>query len=113
MKKLKNFVLILSFAVVAMLVTACTSVYMVPVSEHSTFPADGTKYEILGRVTVDTTKERSGFTRLLEAAKEQYPGADDVVNIVVDAKTTATTHFFFFTTTTNTYVMSGIAIRYR
>ncbi len=113
MKKFKNLLIALSLTVVAVMLASCTSVYMVPISEHSSFPADGQKYEILGRVTVDTTMEKSGYTRLLEAAKEKYPGADDVVNIVVDAKQKETTHFFFFRTVRNTYVMSGIAISYK
>ena len=107
MKKL--FKIVATFATVLFLsvFTGCMS--MVPISEHSVFPADGQKYEILGRVTVNTSQTRSGYSRLMEAAKEQYPNADDVVNITVDAK--KTTILFFFHS--YKYVMSGVAIDYK
>ena len=99
------FVAVLAFF--ASVIMGCMS--MVPISEHSTFPADGSKYRVLGRVTVNTTKTRSGYTRLIEEAQKKYPNADDVVNIVVDSKQSS---FFFGLFKSNTYIMSGVAIDY-
>ena len=86
---------------------ACTSI-MVPVTSNNTFPSDG-RYEILGRVSISTSKTESGYTKLLEEAKKQYPEADDVVNIMVDAK--KTTLFFLFTS--YKYEMTALAVDYK
>ncbi len=106
----KNKVKLIFVAALLVAVTTfmgCMS--MVPISEHSAFPADGSKYKILGRVQVETSKTRSGYSRLFEEAHKLYPSADDVVNITVDAKETK---MFFGLFKSNTYVMSGIAIDY-
>lgn len=107
MKKMGKCVFVSLILATLLSLVGCMS--MVPISEHSSFPADGTKYEILGRVTITTTKTRSGYTRLLEAAREKYFEADDVVNIVVDSKQST----FLFIFKSNTYVMSGVAIKYK
>ncbi len=91
---------------VALSLNACTS--MIPVTANNTFPSDG-KYEILGRVQISTKQTKSGYTKLLEAAKRQYPEADDVVNIMVDAK--KTTLFFFFSI--YRYEMTALAVDYK
>ena len=65
-----------------------------PLQSNVAFPQDGSKYSILGRVTL--------------AAKKTYPDADDVVNIFVDRKERT---FLFWTT--NSYVLSGVAIDYK
>ena len=91
---------------VALSLSACTS--MTPVTSNNTFPADG-KYEILGRVSISTSQTKSGYSKLLEAAKKQYPEADDVVNIMVDVK--KTTVLFIFTS--YQYEMTALAVDYK
>ena len=86
--------------------SACTS--MIPVTSNNTFPADG-KYEILGRVSILTSQTKSGYSKLLEAAKKQYPEADDVVNIMVDVK--KTTLLFIFKS--YKYEMTALAVDYK
>ena len=108
MKKNKGKLIFVAALLIAV-TTFMGCMSMVPISEHSSFPADGSKYKILGHVQVETSKTRSGYSRLFEEAQKIYPGADDVVNITVDAKQTK---LFFGLFKSNTYVMSGIAIDY-
>lgn len=75
-----------------------------PVVSNTAFPADASTYEILGRVEMEVPKAKAGYTKLLDYAKRKYPQTDDVVNIMVDAAENAFT---------STYIMSGIAIRYK
>lgn len=86
---------------------SCTT--MVPVRSDVSYPADASTYEILGRVLVNYDQEHSGYSKLLEAAKDQYPEADDVVNIIVDAEYKT----FLGLPISATYTMSGIAIDYK
>lgn len=109
---MKKIILLLTLLISAILFTSCMTIEMVPVSEHSEFPADGSKYKILGRVIVDTDQNHSGYNLLIDAAKRKYPEADDVVNIIVDARKTTHTFFWFFDDVRYTYTISGIAIDY-
>lgn len=93
----------LAAAAAAIVFSACTSV--VPVQGNNQLPANG--YKILGRVTTKTSSTQSGYTKLLAEAQKQYPGADDVVNILVDKKTTIFLIFVF-----QTYEMSALAVDY-
>lgn len=86
------------------LLVSCTSIR--PVQGLNSYPA-GNSYKILGRVTISTSSSQSGYTKLLEEAKKQYAACDDVINIMVDAKTSS---FLFFTS--HTYTMSAIAVDY-
>ena len=45
-----------------------------------------TNFEVLGRVTMEFRKNRSGFTLLMDEAKRQYPEADDIINILIDKR---------------------------
>ena len=90
------FVLIAVFA--AAVFTSCKTT--VPVSASTAFPENCT---ILGRVTITTDVQKSGYIKLLEAAKKQYPGCDDVVNIIVDAERGILK---------SSFTMSGIAIKF-
>ncbi len=88
MTKQKKIVVMIGMVVLLlglMMVASCTT--MRPVETTAQFPADGSKYVILGRVEYSGNLSTSGagYTKLLEVAKEQYPNADDVVNIVMDA----------------------------
>lgn len=60
---------------------------------------------VLGRVTVDAKSDKSGFTLLMDEAKKQYPDADDIVNILVDARKS------FFGGTY--YRMSAVVVKYK
>lgn len=64
---------------------------------------------LLGRVSISTSQTKSGYSKLLEAAKNQYPEADDVVNIMVDVK--KTTVLFIFTS--YQYEMTALAVDYK
>ena len=78
------------------------------VSDAGSFPADSSTYEVLGRVSIKTSATKSGYSKLYEAAKAQYPDTDDVVNVKIDKKTTVFLIFVF-----HSYEMSGIAINYK
>ncbi len=93
--------------IVIISITACTS-SLVPISADTSFPS-GDKYEILGRVSISSGVSNSGYTKLLEEAKKQYPEADDVVNIMVDAKEKV----FLLIFKSYSYEMTGIAIDYK
>lgn len=90
---------------VVMTLISCTST--VPVTSNNNFPSDG-KYEVLGRVSIETEQTQSGYALLLAEAQKEYPGADDIVNIMVDAKRTD----FLFIFSKYTYKMTAIAIKY-
>lgn len=103
MKKIAGLLAVL---LVVMALTSCVTA-QVPVTSNNSFPSDG-KYEVLGRVTVESSQASSGYLLLLEEAKRQYPEADDIVNIMVDAKKTS----LFFVMDVYTYEMTAIAIKY-
>ena len=97
----------LIYSIVALiLLSGCSTIK--PISSTTTFPADGSKYEILGRVEIDKKTTKSGYTRLIKEAKKQYPNTDDVINVVIDEHKSS---FLFFTTKAH-YIMSGIAVDY-
>ena len=107
---MKKALLALAAAALVMLVAGCTS--MNYVSDAGQFPADSSTYQILGRVELQNTSPgKSGFKDLFEAAKEQYPEVDDVVNVKVNVQTTRV--WFIFLWKWNTYELSGIAIKYK
>lgn len=91
------------------LLAACSTTR--PVETTAQFPADGSKYVILGRVEYEgkTTSYGAGYAKLIEIAKQKYPKADDVVNIVMDAKYKKG---LFGGATLKYIIMSGVAIDY-
>ena len=97
-----SFVLSLALGIFS----ACSSV--MPLTSDVNFPTDGSKYAILGRVTLESKAGKNSYNKLIEKAKEMYPEADDVVNIVVDAKESS-----FFGLKSYKYILSGIAIDYK
>lgn len=99
---MKKMLLVLS--VVGLFLVSCSTV---PVSTSARFPAEGSKYVILGRVSLETPSNKSGYLKLLEAAKAQYPDCDDVVNVVVDGKIIPGLFRSRYK-----YIMSGVAIDY-
>lgn len=85
-------------------VSGCMS--MAPVSDKGAFPADASSYTVLGCVEIESAAEKSGYSRLYQAAVKEYPECDDVVNVKVDYKETTLLFIFKF----RKYSMSGIAI---
>jgi hypothetical protein len=85
-RKLVSMIGMLILPVSIMLIAGCSTFR--PVQTTAQFPADGSKYVVLGRVEYEgkVSSSGAGYTKLLEVAKETYPNADDVVNIVMDAK---------------------------
>ncbi len=81
--------------------------FTAPHSSDLSFPV-GQQYKILGRTTVESSRTNSGYMKLLEAAKKQYPSCDDVVNVVIDAKVITFFGYFF----SSHFTMSGIAVDY-
>lgn len=74
-------------------------------------------YEILGRVEYKGTLRnvlgfvtwgRAAYYKLYDKAREDF-GADDVMNISVDYKDTSIGIFY----NSRTYIMSGLAIKYK
>ncbi|MGI6438922.1 MAG: hypothetical protein ACOX0W_01415 [Sphaerochaetaceae bacterium] len=120
---MKNKALLLILILAALvLLTSCstTSSYTTRIYPHTasvSFPASG-PYEILGRVDYVSTQGLAGFSELLKHAKEIYPTADDVVNILVDTEEVYEQVSSFFLGTSGpilksaVYTMTGIAIRY-
>lgn len=102
---MKKIISIAAILLVVMTLISCTTT--VPVTSNNNFPADG-KYEILGRVSIETEQTKSGYALLLAEAQKEYPEADDIVNIMVDAKRTD----FLFLFSEYTYEMTAIAIKY-
>ncbi|MCQ2579345.1 MAG: hypothetical protein MJ159_01440 [Treponemataceae bacterium] len=99
----KHGVLLAIMAVLLVsLFTSCKSTS--PITSSTAFPENCT---ILGRVTITTDSEKSGYLVLLEEAKRRFPGTDDVVNIIVDVEST---NYFVFIK--KSYKMSGIAIKF-
>ena len=110
--KQKRFVSLIGMLILlisVILVAGCSTTR--PVQTTAQFPADGSKYAILGRVEYagKVSSSGAGYTKLLEIAKEKYPNADDVVNIVMDAKYTKG---LFGEVTMNYIIISGVAIDY-
>ncbi len=106
--KRKNLISKLTVVVmlVALLFTVGCSTFR-PLESNVSFPGDGSKYRILGRVTLEANLNRAGagYNLLLKEAMDLYPEADDVVNIIVDAKGKSAKKLDYV-------VMSGIAIDY-
>lgn len=100
MKKI-FFALIVAFG---LLFSSCVS--MVPLQGDNRFPTN-LNYKVLGRITTTTFRTKTGYVKLLEEAKKQYPECDDIVNIMVDAKSTTILIFTF-----HQYTMSAVAIDY-
>ena len=109
-KRLVSVIGMLVLLISIMVVTGCSS--MRPIQTTAQFPADGSKYVILGRVKYEGKMPRdgAGYTKLLEVAKEKYPNTDDVVNIIMDERFSYP-HIYGITPTTH-IIMSGIAIQY-
>lgn len=108
-KKAVSIIGMLVLMIGVMLVAGCSTIR--PVEERAQFPADGSKYVILGRVEYKgkLSSSGAGYTKLIEIAKEKYPNADDVVNIVMDAKYKKGAFGF----EKLTYIfMSGVAVDY-
>lgn len=93
-------------AILVIVLTSCSTFQ--PYDVSVSFPADG-KYEVLGRVDYEGSMGIAGYGKLFEVAKTKYPGTDDVVNIIVDSKMVS----FGGLILSRTYIMSGIAIKYK
>ena len=107
---MKKALLALVAAALVMLVTGCTAMNFV--SDAGQFPADSSTYQILGRVElIQNVAGKAGYKDLFEAAKEQYPEADDIVNVKVNVQTTR--FWFILPFKFNTYELSGIVIKYK
>ncbi len=109
--KQKKIVSVAGFLVILasiFLLAACST--MRPVLTTAQFPADGSKYVVLGRVEYagKVSSSGAGYTKLLEIAKQKYSNADDVVNIVMDAKYKKG----LFGVTLEYIIISGVAIDY-
>lgn len=107
MKKITKIVAAFAASALVVLATACTSVS--PVVDHAQFPGDASTYSVLGRVTVKSNTAKSGYIKLLDEAKAQYPAADDVVNVKMDRKMV----WFLCFPIADNYEMTGIAIDYK
>lgn len=90
-------------AVITLLASCVTQM---PYAASVSFPGEG-KYEILGRVEYSGAAGKATYHNLLKNAKKEFPGTDDVVNIIVDAKSV---QFLIFVS--NSFNMSGTAIKY-
>ncbi|MCH5289773.1 MAG: hypothetical protein J1E32_07680 [Treponema sp.] len=106
MRKVKKTCIVLFVSALVAVVSGCTSMGFV--SDAGAFPADASTYEVLGRVSIETSAKKSGYGKLYQEAKDLYPETDDVVNVKVDKKRTV---FLFFSF--ESYEMSGIAISYK
>lgn len=103
MKKL----FLVAIAATAMLLASCTTIS--PMAVSSIQPLEGKSYKVLGRVTVKDDAE-SGYSKLLETAREMFPRCDEVVNVVTDYKFSLKS--MIFNLGRPYCVMSGVAIDY-
>ena len=108
-KRLVSMTGMLILPISIILVAGCSTFR--PVQTTAQFPADGSKYVILGRVEYagKLSSSGAGYTKLLEVAKETYRNADDVVNIVMDAKYKKD---LFGGVSMDYIIISGVAIDY-
>ena len=108
-RKIVSTIGMLILLISVMLVAGCSTTR--PVQTTAQFPADGSKYVVLGRVEYagKVSNSGAGYTKLLEIAKAKYPNADDVVNIVMDAKYKKG---LFGGATMDYIIISGVAIDY-
>lgn len=109
--KRRNFHLLAVFFIFVF--ASCSSIsYMTPDRADVRFPAAG-GYKILGRVTIEVSQTEAGYNLLLEAAKSEFPGADDVVNIIIDEKVNMDVWLFILPyQSEHNYIMSGVVIDY-
>ena len=84
----------------ALLFAGCST--FTPMQGNNVLATDN--FEVLGRVTLESSTDRSGFTLLMDEAKRQYPEADDIINILVDGKKGAFGKV--------EYIMSAVVIKY-
>ena len=85
----------------ALLFAGCST--FTPMQGSNVVVTAHTNFEVLGRVTVESRTDRSGFTLLMDEAKRLYPEADDIINILVDGK-----KGLFG----KEYIMSAVVIKY-
>ncbi len=111
MKKMNvKWLVAAALACVVGLFASCT--FVRPDWDSTDFPADSTKYRILGRVSIEGINTENGYMKLLEAAQKKYPDCDDVVNVVVDQRSTFFQRVFAPFTGGGNYNLSGVAIDY-
>lgn len=99
MKNMKKIFFLAAAAAVILAATSCVSYQ--PVGMNDSFPQDCV---VLGRVTLESRVSKAGYVKLLEAAQEEYPDAEDVVHVMVDTKRKINGKTY--------YVMSGLAVKY-
>lgn len=99
MKTLKKVLFAMAVTSAISAFTACTTT--VPGYAQGNFPHDSESYQVLGRITVHFETGKAAYYKLVEEAQKQYPGADDVVNIMCDVENNTD------------YILSGIAIKYK
>jgi hypothetical protein len=110
----KGFLLgIISLVFLTVLGCTSTKVTTVPLLYTNN---ENTAFEILGEVLYES-KDRAGYIGLLRAARDLYPEADYVIDIMAEQRiTTITTVFFGRSSSVDTditWVMRGTAIKYK
>lgn len=97
---MKTKFFVVAVLALALLFVGCSS--FTPIQGNNVLATDN--FEVLGRVTMESESDRSGFTLLMDEAKNQYPEADDIINIIVDGKKEPFGKV--------KYIMSAVVIKY-
>lgn len=92
-------------AAIGLLLASCTT--LVPVQGNNPIPSS-VNCKVLGRVKVEANSFNSGYNKLMDAALAQYPNADDIVDILIDEKSTT----FLFIFRSYKYIMSAVVVDY-
>lgn len=111
---MKKLILIL-LVLIALVFSSCVS-YVLPgrYQESSAYAKD---YEILGAITIDLPieqkfgSEKSVKSMAMEIAKEEYPEADDIVDVTIMTKTKQQIFFGFVSFSYKT-TFEGNVIKY-
>ena len=80
---MKTKLFVVAVLAAALVFSGCSTA---PIQGSSVVVTAHTNFEVLGRVTMEFRKNRSGFTLLMDEAKRQYPEADDIINILIDQR---------------------------
>lgn len=116
-RKTYRFAVLALCVIGVLLVCSCVSVSKPLDRDGVTTALADKEYKILGRVEYTGTTTNilglfsfggAGYKKMIEKAKEQYPGTDEVVNVMQDVNTNIVLGIY----NRFGYTMTGLAIQY-
>lgn len=100
MKKITKILSVFAISSVLAVSFGCASYTPVAGTNNTAAKED---FVVLGRFEKEFKSKETAFTKLFAEAKKQYPEADDIVNLLIDEKTSGGNKY---------YVMSALVIKY-